>query len=103
MPETQVSYARIYGPDSTNWSPNAAYNEVYLRSQEGWLNDLLRARGHVFLNEAYDAFGIKRSSSGALVGWTQGPIDITTLRTDPDGSMLLDFNVEGVIWDKLED
>ena len=80
---------------------------------------MLHARGHVFLNEVYDALGIPRSKEGSVVGWVlngegDGYVDFGIF-SDPDnqslrdfvngreGSILLDFNVDGVIWDRIED
>jgi hypothetical protein len=81
---------------------------------------MLRARGHVFLNDVYDSLGIPRSKAGAVVGWVLnrngegdnfisfGVFDGTTQEIRDfvngyEGSILLDFNVDGVIYDKIED
>ena len=74
---------------------------------------MLRARGHLFLNEVYDALGFERTQAGTVVGWLIGNggddfVDfgmyeavnnrfINGLERTP----LLDFNVDGVIYDKI--
>jgi len=67
----------------------------------------------VFLNEVYDMLGIERSSAGQVVGWLRegegdGHIDFGMFeavnRDFVNGwerSILLDFNVDGVIYDKI--
>lgn len=111
-------YARFFDESSTQWSKTDGYNFLFLHAQQTYFNNLLVARGHVFLNEVYDALGLDRSKEGAVVGWV--------LRKDGEGdnfidfgifdgdrpkarafvngqekSILLDFNVDGVIWDLI--
>ena len=110
-------YARFFDQFSKNWSKEPEYNLVFLRCQQNWANDLLKSRGHVFLNEVYDMLGIERSKAGSVVGWIishdgDNYIDFGIYDDDPrkqdfvngrEGSILLDFNVDGVIYDKIED
>lgn len=110
-------YARFFDPLSPSWSKEPEYNLVFLKCQQNYANDLLRARGHVFLNEVYDMLGIPRSKAGAVVGWILSPdgdnyIDFGIFEGDTEtkrafvngreGSILLDFNVDGLIYDKLD-
>lgn len=112
-------YARFFDNGSTSWSKEPEYNMIFLQCQQNYANDLLRARGHVFLNEVYDMVGIPRSKAGAVVGWildrndntdnyvnfgvfngnTQVARDFVNGR---EGAILLDFNVDGIIFDKIE-
>jgi hypothetical protein len=110
------SYARFFDEMCADWKRNPEYNLIFLRAQQNWANDLLRARGHVFLNEVYDMLGIPRTKAGAVVGWVIGHdgdnyIDFglfdgenSAARDFVNGrerSILLDFNVDGVIYDKI--
>lgn len=108
-------YARFFDENSPEWKKNAEYNHIFLVAQQNYANNLLKARGHVFLNEVYDMLGIPRSQAGAVVGWILGGgddyIDFgmndiyrETARDFVNGydrSILLDFNVDGVIYDKI--
>lgn len=109
-------YARFYDETCTAFHKNPEYNMAFLRSQQEYANHLLRARGHVFLNEIYDSLGIERSKEGAVVGWVLGDgnineIDFGIFDTHKRGSrkfvnglepvILLDFNVDGLIYDKI--
>lgn len=111
-------YARFFDESSRNWRPEPEYNMVFLRSQQGFLNDMLHSRGHVFLNEVYDQLGLERSRAGAVVGWALnndgdnhidfGIFDGHTMEARDfvngwESRILLDFNVDGVITDKLRD
>ena len=111
-------YARFFDPYSTSWSKEPEYNLIFLRCQQNYANELLRARGHVFLNEVYDMLGIARSKAGAVVGWvlskngeTDNYINFGIFDGDDrardfvngrEGAILLDFNVDGVIYDKID-
>lgn len=101
-------YIRSYDRDSTrNWSSDPDINALFLRAVQNNLNDRLRARGFLFLNEVYAELGLSWTKAGQLVGWlwsSDGPqqgIDIEQRKGD-DGAVLLDFNVQGEILDKIE-
>lgn len=108
-------YARFFDETSRNWNRQHGYNQIFLQAQQNYANDLLRARGHVFLNEVYDMLGLDRSKEGAVVGWVRGNgddfVDFGVFEGDEwsamrfvngdERSILLDFNVDGVIYDKI--
>lgn len=113
--ETSI-YARFFDKTCSSWSPTPMYNQLFLRSQQNYANDKLTARGHLFLNEVYEMLGIPHSREGSVVGWIAGNGDnyvdfgIFADRHSDAGtrwvlghndSVLLDFNVDGVIWDKI--
>lgn len=112
-------YARFFDRTCSDWSKEPEYNLIFLKAQQNYANDLLHARGHVFLNDVYDMLDLERSSAGSVVGWLltrDGSTDnfisfgVFEGKTDKardfvngfEGSVLLDFNVDGVIYDKLE-
>lgn len=113
-------YARFFDELCGDWNRDPEYNLFYLKAQQNYLNDLLHARGHVFLNEVYDRIGVPRSKAGQVVGWiisgdgsTDNYIDfgifdgennhkIRDFVNGREGAILLDFNVDGVIYDKIE-
>lgn len=109
-------YARFFDETSTEWQRTAEYNLMYLKAQQNYANDILHARGHLFLNEVYDMLGMERSSAGQVVGWVISKdgdnfVDFGIFDIHKQGSrdfvngfeksILLDFNVDGVIYDKI--
>lgn len=121
-------YARYYDKSCREWSPTPEYNRMYLTNQQRYFNDLLNSRGHVFLNEIYDALGIPRTSAGQVVGWVKGHgdgfIDFGIYEVNVPGygeehhcdqideerrefvngyrnTVLLDFNVDGIVYDMI--
>jgi len=120
-PNVHSAYARFFDEFNVNWEKHAEKNLFFLKQQQNYWNDRLKARGHVFLNEVYDSIGIEHSQAGSIVGWIFDPdnpnvdnfIDfgIWDLHNDQarmfvnglERSILLDFNVDGTIWDKIGD
>ena len=115
-PNHKSQYARFYDDGNTNWSKTPEYNMLFLKAQQNYANDLLQARGHVFLNEVYDMLGIPRSKAGAVVGWvldkdSDNFVDFGMYDLNDQGArefingyeavILLDFNVDGVIYDLI--
>lgn len=108
-------YARFFDEYSPKWQKEPGYNQMLLSATQNWMNDLLNSRGHVFLNEVYDALGLERSKEGAVVGWVKGMGDgvidfgiddpkneaANEFKNGYERSILLDFNVDGLIWDKI--
>jgi len=111
-------YGRFFDELSTSWSRDPGYNQNFLRNVQNYANDLLKARGHVFLNEVYDMLGLSRTKEGQIVGWvldggnSDNFIDFGVFRPDnmyegfrfvcgDEKSIWLDFNVDGPIYDLI--
>jgi hypothetical protein len=122
-------YARYFDESCLQWSPTPEYNRMFLKCQQNIANDILHSRGHLFLNEVYEMLGIKHSKDGSIVGWVLGSggddfvdfgiFDVDVAQYEDDhandtigekrrdfvngfrSKVLLDFNVDGIIWDKI--
>lgn len=109
-------YARFFDECSTEYHKDAEYNLMFLRRQQDWANEVLKSRGHLFLNEVYDLLGIPRSKAGQIVGWLyngngdnyvdfgiyDGKSEMKRLFVNgKERSILLDFNVDGPIYDLI--
>lgn len=107
-------YARYFDCDCSEWSHDHEYNMMILRAKEHYANDLLRAKGYLFLNDVYKELGIKESKAGQVVGWVYDKNNdvgdnyvsfgiFETNRSTEDGvepTIILDFNVDGYIMDR---
>jgi hypothetical protein len=112
---TRSIYARCFDENSSSWQRAPGYNQVFIRAQQSYANDLLQARGHVFLNDVYDMLGLSRTKEGAVVGWVLGNgddfIDFGVFGGDAfmakqfvngvERNVWLDFNVDGIVYDKI--
>lgn len=97
-------YARWYNDSCSAWTKDERFNKAFITHQERYLNDVLRVRGHLYLNEVYDHLGMARTRAGQLVGWIYEKgktVRISILERKDDNSLLLDFNVDGIIIDKV--
>jgi hypothetical protein len=106
-------YGRFFDEFNVNYSKTAEYNHMFLKSQEAWANDKLRAHGYLFLNEVYEALGMDRTQAGQIVGWKLGSdagdgyvsfgienifdVNSRAFVNDQEPIIFLDFNVDGVI------
>lgn len=110
---TDVScYAVWFDENCLGWSKHAELNKMFLLQQQNYMNEKLKAVGHVFLNEVYDCLGIPRTAVGQCVGWVynvENPVGDNFVDFDLyaernanfingyDRGLLLDFNVDGDI------
>lgn len=111
-------YAVFFDELNPNWQSLPEYNKMFLQTQQNYANDRLRTRGHLFLNEVYDGLGIPRTRAGAHVGWVlekggkgDNYVDFGFMDGSKqmarefvnghEASVLLDFNVDGVIIDLI--
>lgn len=118
-PSLPSEYARYYSASTcdifyitnTNDGCGRVYNEEFLKTQEQVANLKLRSQGFLFLNDVYDMLGYDRTDYGQLVGWLDngdgdGYVDFRIALVEEginenDDKWLLDFNVDGVIVDKI--
>ena len=118
-PTLYSDYARFFDEASPCWQNDPEYNLMFLRAQQQYANDLLRAKGRLFLNDVYEMLGIEKTKAGQIVGWVYdrenpngdnfvdfGIYDMSkeSVRALVNGyetNILLDFNVDGNIWDLM--
>lgn len=118
-PNLYSDYARFFDEASPYWQKDPEYNLVFLRAQQQYANDLLRAKGRLFLNDVYEMLGIDKTKAGQIVGWVYDPentvgdnfvdfgiYDMSKERVRAfvngyEANILLDFNVDGNIWDLM--
>lgn len=111
-------YTAYFDETNPNWVKEAEWNKMFLKAQEKYFNDRLRAHGFVFLNEVLEGLGFQRSQTGQIVGWkldnngnarpgTDGFVSFGIERlydelarafvNGQENVVMLDFNVDGVI------
>lgn len=120
-PNGYSEYAKFYDDACDGWQKDAEHNLWYLKQQQNWANEKLRSQGYLFLNDVYDMLGIPRTKAGQIVGWLYRPEDPNhkgdnfvdfgiydyTKEVNRDfvngyeRTILLDFNVEGPIYDLI--
>lgn len=119
-------YVELYSADTSHNFHIGSHeaNIMTLRQRENYLNDRLRMRGHLFLNEALEELGLDPTEAGAVVGWLYKPDDpnhngqsfvslgcwgdrdrdsINPLMMNNDDGIFVDFNVDGEIYRRLDE
>ncbi|MBO5906186.1 MAG: hypothetical protein J6Q84_07200 [Kiritimatiellae bacterium] len=120
-PRNVSDYARFFDEYCAGWTKDPGYNLTFLKMQQAEASKRLEREGYLFLNEVYEMLGIPKSKAGQVVGWRYDPKDPTidsfvdfgiydgyynnARRRDfvngRERSILLDFNVDGVIIDRI--
>lgn len=114
-------YSRIFDAGNDGWDPNPEMTLYYLKAAETQCQNLLEARGHLFLNEVYDLLGFNRTVEGQRIGWLYAPNETKDYFSHVDFGIydihdrekrmfvngdeqviVLEFNVDGPILDKFE-
>ena len=95
-PNNYSSYARFFDDGCAGWTKDPEYNLMFLKNQQRYANDLLKSRGHLFLNEVYDMLGIPRTKAGQVVGWIYD-------EEYPNGDNFVDFGIYDLYNEKARD
>lgn len=89
------------------------YNIMFLRQRQSYFNDILDARGFLFLGDVYEGLGIERSKCSQIVGWVKDAggdnfvdfgfeiLPVKDVNGEYEDKIKLDFNVMGNILDLI--
>ena len=100
-------YKIIFDKRSYGWSNVKNYNLIFLKHQESFFNELLRKKGYLFLKDVYEGLGIPITKESCIVGWIYdeknnkfGDNFVSfDIRETNSSNYIVDFNVDGVIYD----
>lgn len=113
--DSYSDYAKFFDDGCNGWTKDPEFNLMFLKDQQRYANDMLKTKGHLFLNEVYDMLGIPRTQAGQIVGWIYDEkhpvgdnfVDFGIYNTYNEANrnfvngyertILLDFNVDGDI------
>lgn len=102
-----------------NYKDSDMMNANFLRDVENAMNRRLQQRGHLFLNDVYEALGMEETPLGTQIGWINLPGKVESYvdfgfdnkinetvkgrvkETADKHAYLLDLNVDGVIWNMI--
>ena len=112
-------YAIIYQDGCNGWSKNPEDSKIFLAHLERVFTMHLKQKGHLFLNDVYEALGVQKTKAGQIVGWVYKPEDPTrdnyvsfgifdassiangNFVNGYEPNVILDFNVDGPIIDLI--
>lgn len=118
-PTLYSDYARFFDESCAAWQRDPEYNLMFLKSQQQYANDLLKAKGRLFLNDVYDMLGFEKTKAGQVVGWYYDTVEPTgdnfvdfgiydmdkervrAFVNGQEANILLDFNVDGNVWELM--
>lgn len=118
-PNNYSPYSIVFDDGNVGWDKDPEISKYFLIQQQNYANDLLKAKGHLFLNEVYSMLGAQPTKAGQCVGWIYdeecpigdnfvdfGIFDIYNAKARDfvngyERVIVLDFNVDGNILDML--
>lgn len=80
------------------WEDKPEYNLLFIKGALNHLNEMLTARGYLFLNEVYEKLGLPKTREGQIVGWTDGPVPWD--HKENGATIHISFHTDGCIIDK---
>lgn len=115
-PDELSVYSRCFDQfNSDQWRNDPVYNFAFLKGVQEVFNQILQIKGYVFLNDVYRELGFREVPMGQAVGWIKGLGDdfidfgiydarnrkAMEFRNGAENCIWLDFNVDGIVWDKI--
>lgn len=118
-PTKYSDFAKVYDCGCTGWSKDPEQSLMFLKLQQSYANEKLKREGYLFLNDVYEMLGIPKTSAGQVVGWIYDEdcpngdnfVDFGIYNLDNpkaadfvngyERAIVLDFNVDGIVYDKL--
>ena len=95
-PNMYSEFARFFDVGCEGWTKDPEYNLVFLKHQQNHANEMLKARGYLFLNEVYEMLGIPKTKAGQIVGWIYDEVN-------PIGDNFVDFGIYDMYKEKARD
>lgn len=107
MTTNKEVYVKEFNAGVHSWTTDRELNLEYLRITQTYYNELLRARGYVFLRDIYERLGIPITKDSIVIGWyydqrnsnAHNYIDFNLDESQPGPNFTLGFNVDGDISD----
>lgn len=118
-PTEYSPYAKFFAEGCKGYEKNAEANLLFLKAQQAFANERLKTEGYLFLNDVYESLGIPKTEMGQVVGWIydESNPDIDShvdfgiynayrevnanFVNGYERNILLDFNCDGYIADKI--
>ena len=120
-PNTLGDFAVIFDESNVNWSKTPDANKMFLINQQRYLNDKLKAKGRLFVNDVNEALGFPLTAAGQVAGWVYdeehpigdncidfGLFDLDNPRAVDfvngyERSIIIDYNCDGNILKYLDE
>ena len=124
--DTHSPFSKVFDEANPNWEKSAEHNLFFIKSVQNFMNDKLKAHGHVFLNDVYRELGFDDTKAGQMFGWVYsddnttgdnyidfGIFDIyncseteaerkSAFINGYERNVIIDFNVDGNILDQIK-
>lgn len=116
---SESDYLRYFTRTNPYWENDKFYVQTFLNQRQAYFNNQLQVKKILTLNEVYRSLGFHETKAGMVVGWrydesrpsgdnyVQFDVKKVYLPNEFDGepeeAYAIDFNVDGLIYDKVND
>lgn len=109
-------YVKYFTRSNPYWDNCTDYIEMFLRAQQNYANDRLKAEKVLTLNDVYESLGFEKTKAGMVVGWVfdkDNPVGdnyvefqvhkvyIPSENGEKELAYAIDFNVDGNIYNYM--
>ena len=94
-PSFTSPYARFFDESSPYWRKDPEANLMFLRGVQDDMNEKLKKKGHLYLNDVYQALGLQESRYKCKAGWIYDK--------NSDGDDYVDFGIYDQEGNELRD
>lgn len=95
-PNSIGDFARFFDDGCSGWDKNPEFSLTFLKNQQNYANEKLKAQGYLFINDVYEMLGIPKCSGGQVVGWIYD-------EKNPIGDNFVDFGIYDLYNEKKRD
>lgn len=92
---SQGTFNYVFDESNPLYKTDATYNDIFLHSVETYVNEMLKSRHHLFLNEVFDELGMDRTKEGQVLGWYYD-------ETSDKFNNFVDFGINEIAYDDGE-
>jgi hypothetical protein len=85
-PSPYDEFTRCFDETCDGWTRNAEMNLAHLIGQQNYLNEKLRSRGYMSMNDVYESLGFQKTGIGQCIGWVYD-------EKNPNMANFIDFGI----------
>ena len=97
MNREKITFGYAYDKSNPTFNPEPAYQEMFFRAQQNWLNDQLKSGKFLTVNDVVKAMGFEPMVRGMVYGWQSGDtVEFRLRRQEDPETIILEFEAYNI-------